>query len=389
MPGAPRAPPPLQNIPALMTEPLKPGAVVGILGGGQLGRMLAVAAAKLGLRASIFAPEADSPAFQVAETRICAAYDDIEALRRFARSASAVTYEFENVPAHCLAVIEEFTPVAPPRRALVSAQDRLAERRLLQACGLPVSPHEFVPQAGALPDAFARLRERGHQEAYLKRLRHGYDGKGQVKIASAHDLADAAAWLANDAAILEAAVDFLFELSVIAVRGKDGAMAFYDTPRNVHLNGILSESVVPAGLAEAVSARACDMARAIMVELDYVGVLGVEMFAIGDRNSPGLVINEIAPRVHNSGHWTLDACAISQFENHIRAVAGWPLGDTARHSNARMVNLIGEQCESWQQLIREAPLRSLHLYGKAEAREGRKMGHYCDLLPLSGETASS
>jgi 5-(carboxyamino)imidazole ribonucleotide synthase len=366
-----------------MSERLAPGATVGILGGGQLGRMLAMAAAKLGLRARVFAPEADSPAFQVSEKPVCAPFEDIAALRRFAEQCGVITYEFENVPAHSLAVIEELRPVFPPRRALVSAQDRLAERRLLQACRLPHADFEFVAEAAALEPAFTALRGRGHATAYLKKLRHGYDGKGQLRLEGSQDIAAAQDWLGREAAILEAAVPFLFESSVIAARARDGDIVCYEPARNTHTHGILSESRVPSGLPERLIADAFAMTRAIMERLDYVGVIGVEMFAIGGDKPDSLVINEIAPRVHNSGHWTLEACTVSQFENHIRAVAGWPLGSAERHADARMVNLIGEEADAWADILAQAPHRSLHLYGKAETRPGRKMGHYCDLTPLN------
>ncbi len=353
---------------------LKPGDIVGILGGGQLGRMLAMACAKLGLRAHVFAPEADSPAFDVAAIKTCAGYDNIAALRAFAESVQAVTYEFENIPALSVAVLEELAPVYPPRRALVAAQDRLAERRLLQSLDLPHAPFQFVEAASGLADAFSG---RGHRPAFLKKLREGYDGKGQMKIATEADLAPAEEWLGQNAAILEAAIPFAFELSIIGVRGQDGATAFYDAPRNVHRDGILRESHAPAAISSDQQAVAEAMAGKIMAALDYVGVIGVEMFAIGEAGAETFMINEIAPRVHNSGHWTLEACAVSQFENHIRAVAGWPLGSPACHSDAVMTNLIGDEVNGWREHLNH-PGRSLHLYGKGEPRPGRKMGHYTD-----------
>ncbi len=368
-----------------MNKPLLPGQVIGIFGGGQLGRMLAIAAAKLGLRVHIYAPEPDSPAFETAGQKTCAAYNDMDALRAFAAAVDVVTYEFENIPALSVAVVEESVPVYPPRRALVSAQDRLAERRLLQGLGLPVAPFRFVAAADELPAAYRDLTAgAGTQTAFLKKIRQGYDGKGQTKIKSKNDLDEARAWLGNDAAILESEIPFRFEISVIAVRGRDGDAIFYDPPRNTHREGILRESTVPSGLPPALVAQAQGMASAIMTGLDYVGVIGVEMFVSGEGNEAHLIINEIAPRVHNSGHWTLDACAVSQFENHIRAVAGWPLGAPARHSDARMVNLIGSEAENWPDLLRAHPARSLYLYGKGKATPGRKMGHYCDLAPKNG-----
>ncbi len=359
-----------------MINTLTPGDTVGILGGGQLGRMLAMAAAKLGLRVHVFAPETDSPAFDVAAAQSCADYADIAALRAFARSVQVITYEFENVPALSVAVLEEVTPVYPPRRALVSAQDRLAERRLLQSLDLPHAPFEFVESADALAAAFADL---GNAPAFLKKLREGYDGKGQIKIDASENLAQAAQWLGQDAAILEAAIPFAFELSIIGVRDHDGAMVFYDAARNVHRDGILRESSVPSDIFGDQRGRVEAMAGKIMHALDYVGVIGVEMFAVGQPGDETFMINEIAPRVHNSGHWTLEACAVSQFENHIRAVAGWPLGSPARHSDAVMTNLIGDDVDGWREHLNK-PGRSLHLYGKGAARPGRKMGHYTDIF---------
>ncbi|MBC8049260.1 MAG: 5-(carboxyamino)imidazole ribonucleotide synthase [Chitinophagales bacterium] len=357
-----------------MAAVLEPGDTIGILGGGQLGRMLVVAAAKLGLRAHIYAPESDSPAFDVAAQTTSAPYEDIAALRTFAQTVQVVTYEFENIPALSVAVLEELAPVYPPRRALVSSQDRLAERRLLQSLELSHAPFHFVPSADALSEAFAAL---GGGSAFLKKLRNGYDGKGQMKIANAPDLAEAALWLNSDGAILEAAISFHFELSVIGVRGREGATAFYDSPRNVHREGILRESHVPSAISESQQACANAMVGKIMAELDYVGVMAVEMFAVGEPGAQTFLINEIAPRVHNSGHWTLEACAINQFENHIRAVAGWPLGSSERHSNAVMTNLIGNDVNVWREHL-ATPGRSLHIYGKGEPRSGRKMGHYTD-----------
>lgn len=364
-------------------EPLRPGSVIGIVGGGQLGRMLAQAAAKLGLRASIFAPELDSPAFEVAAFRHCAAYEDAEALERFASEADAVTFEFENIPAEALAIIERLSRLAPPRRALEVAQNRLEERRFLKALHLPVAPYAAVTGADALREAFERLTEgRPGSRLFLKKARLGYDGKGQMIIGGRADLPHAQSWLGEEAALLELGVAFSFELSVICVRDRSGRVSFYDLPQNIHRDGILRESIVPAPAPDPSRGIACGYAERIADALDYAGVLAVEMFAVESHGGGfDMVINEIAPRVHNSGHWTLDACSISQFENHIRAVAGWPLGSTERHSNARLVNLLGEEADGWRALLTGHPSRSLTLYGKADARPGRKMGHYVDLSP--------
>jgi 5-(carboxyamino)imidazole ribonucleotide synthase len=366
----------------MTAEPVPPGSVIGILGGGQLGRMLAQAAAKLGLRASIYAPEPDSPAFDVAAFHHCASYGDADALRRFADQADAVTFEFENIPAEALAIIEGHSRLAPPRRALEVAQDRLEERRFLTGLALPVSPYEEIRRADDLPAAWDRLT--GGQSAhrlFLKKARLGYDGKGQMRIESRAGIARAQDWLGEDAALLELGVAYLFEFSVICVRDRTGRSSFYDMPQNIHADGVLRESVVPAPLSGDMTDIVRGYAAKIADALGYAGVLVVEMFACERDGGLVPVINEIAPRVHNSGHWTLDACAVSQFENHIRAVAGWPPGSTGRHSDARMVNLLGAEAGDWLRLLAADPARSLTLYGKHEARPGRKMGHYVDLSP--------
>ncbi len=361
-------------------EPLPPGSTIGILGGGQLGKMLAQAAAKLGFRVCILAPERDSPAFDVASAHICADYDDADALKMLAAEADVVTFEFENVSAEALAVLEGATQVAPPRQALEITQDRLSEKRFLTDLGLPTAAWAPVEGAAALNAAVNALPG-GAGRFFLKMAREGYDGKGQLMLAGAGDLAQAQEWLGDRAAVLERGVAFEMELSVIAVRGRDGAMAFYDLPRNSHERGVLRELLVPAPVSDAVRRKAEDCARRIAEALDYVGVIGVELFL---EDGGSLLVNEIAPRVHNSGHWTIEACAISQFENHIRAVAGWPLGSTARHSDARMVNLLGAEATEGLALLTENPARSLHFYGKRQVREGRKMGHFVELSPREG-----
>lgn len=365
----------------MMAEPLPPGSVIGIVGGGQLGRMLAQAAAKLGLRASIFAPEADSPAFDVAAFRHCAAYDDTGALERFADQADAVTFEFENIPAEALAIIERRSRLAPPRRSLEVAQDRLEERRFLSSLDLPFAPYTEVSSAASLSDAYARLSaDAPGVPLFLKRAREGYDGRGQMRLADASALPAARVWLGESAALLECEVAFRLELSALCVRDRQGAMLVYDPPQNIHRDGILRESLVPAPISPEIAERARSYAVRIAEALDYIGVIAVEMFLTGGGDEPRLLINEIAPRVHNSGHWTLEACAVSQFENHIRAVAGWPLGSTERHSNARLVNLLGAEADDWRNLIESQFARSLTLYGKKNGRPRRKMGHYVDIL---------
>lgn len=363
-------------------ERLPRGSVIGIVGGGQLGRMLAQAAAKLGFKASIFSPETDSPAFDVAAFRHCAAYDDAAALAEFAAQADVVTFEFENIPSDALAVIERRCPVSPPRRALEVSQNRIAERRFLASLDLPVAPWAEVADADALNPAYtAFAAEAPGIAAYLKRASQGYDGKGQMRMTGMADLPMAQDWLRGDSAVLEHEIAFAMELSVICARDAGGTIAFYDSPRNIHRGGILRESIVPAPISAEAGAAARNYASRICAALDYVGVLAVEMFLTGEDGAPRLLINEIAPRVHNSGHWTIEACAVSQFENHIRAIAGWPLGSTYRHSDARLVNLLGEDADRWRDLLEANPARSLHLYGKAEARPGRKMGHLVDITP--------
>jgi 5-(carboxyamino)imidazole ribonucleotide synthase len=373
---------PLRCSSARNLRPLPPGSTIGILGGGQLGRLLATAAAKLGLHVAIFEPEAGCPASDVAASHHCAPYDDAAALAAFARAVDVVTLEFENVPVNALTVIEPLRPVFPSPLALQMTQDRIAEKAFIASLGLPVGTYEPLASVSALYSAYTRLTGHSGDSLFLKRSRLGYDGKGQLRIASTADLPAAIEWLGDDSAVLEAAVPFALEISIIAVRGHDGGMAFYDPPHNTHAGGILRESIVPAPISPTTQASAEDYTRRIAEALDYVGVLAVEMFVVRDADgTEHLLINEIAPRVHNSGHWTPEACAVSQFENHIRAVAGWPLGATTRHSDARMVNVLGETAHDWYTLLSTSPSRALTLYGKVEARPGRKMGHYVDIIP--------
>jgi len=349
---------------------LAPGDTVGILGGGQLGRMLAVAAAKLGLRTHVFCPDPDSPAFAVAAQATCASYEDEDALERFAAGVAVVTYEFENVPAGTAARLSAARPLFPPSRALEVTQDRLLEKRLAASLGLGTAP--FRPVDG-VQDLAPALREAG-TPALLKTRRFGYDGKGQARIDALNEAEPAFEAIGRQPAILESFVTFAAEISVVAARGRNGAFAAYDPVRNEHAGGILRRSTVPAGMEAEVAAAAIEAARAIGESLDFVGVFCAEFFVIAEREGARVLVNEIAPRVHNSGHWTLEACAVSQFEQHIRAVAGWPLGSPARHSDAVMENLIGDDVLAWPALLSE-PGASLHVYGKREARPGRKMGH--------------
>jgi 5-(carboxyamino)imidazole ribonucleotide synthase len=356
--------------------PLPPGSTIGILGGGQLGRMLGLAAARLGLKTHIYSDEAGAPAFDVAAAHSVGRYDDAAALGRFAAACSVVTCEFENVPAGALAEAARHVPVFPGAKSFAVAQDRLAEKDFVGALGIGVAPYVKVDTLEDLRAGLARLRI----PALLKTRRFGYDGKGQVKIRAADDCAEAFGAIAGAPAILEGVVPFEREISVIVVRGRDGAMQFYDPVENVHENGILAVSRVPARIPQSLAVEAQAIAGKIAAALSHVGVLCVEMFQSGER--PGLLVNEFAPRVHNSGHWTIDACLVSQFENHVRAVAGWPLGETSRHSDAVMTNLIGADVEKWREFAAEQGT-AVHLYGKAEARPGRKMGHVTRLYPKS------
>ena len=363
----------------VLAAPLGRGATIGILGGGQLGRMLCQAAARLGLKTHVYSPEADAPAFQVSAAATCAAYDDETALARFARDCDAITFEFENVPEATLALLAALKPVAPGARALGLTQDRLAEKRFIAGLGIATAPFDPVDTAEDAARAFARLGG----PCVLKTRRLGYDGKGQAKAQTAEEAEAGFAALRRAPAILERFVDFAFEASVIAVRGCDGSFGAYDPPANEHENHILRRSSVPAPLSEAQVESAKRIARGIAEALDYVGVLAVELFVARDHT---LIVNEIAPRVHNSGHWTIEACAASQFGNHIRAVAGWPLGSTERHSDAVMENILGDEVTAW---LGKLDTPGLHLYGKREARPGRKMGHITRIYPKDGPARRS
>lgn len=349
-----------------MTDPLAPGATIGILGGGQLGRMLSVAASRLGFRCHIYEPGANPPAADVAHRVTTAPYEDAAALREFAASVDVITYEFENVPTAALDLLEAMRPIRPNRRALAISQDRIAEKDFLTGLGLTCAPYAAVNDAADLDAALAEIGV----PAILKTTRLGYDGKGQARLASTGDAATALAAMQGAPAVLEGFIDFSHEVSVIAARGLDGAVACFDPGENVHQGGILRTTTVPARLSPGQRSDAILLAARILNALDYVGVLGVELFV----TKAGLVVNEIAPRVHNSGHWTQAGCAVDQFEQHIRAVAGWPLGDGARHTDVVMENLIGDDIDRLPALARERDLQ-IHLYGKAESRPGRKMGH--------------
>lgn len=356
-------------------SPLPPGSTLGILGGGQLGRMLSQAASRLGFDVVILDPEENCPAARVSQGQIVAAYDDATALTVLGRVAKAVTFEFENVPAASVErLVEGGASVSPGPRALAVAQDRVEEKTFLNGVG--AATVDFAPVDG-LDDLVAGLERLG-LPALLKTRREGYDGKGQIWIRAVSEAADAWHAIGQRPAVLEARADFVRELSVIAARGRDGSMAVYPLGENVHQGGVLKTTLAPAAVDPATGRRAREIAEAILNGLDYVGVLGVELFDLGDGR---LLVNEIAPRVHNTGHWTQDGCACDQFEQHIRAIAGWPLGPTAAHARVEMTNLLGDEVEQWRTLAAEPDAR-LHLYGKAEARPGRKMGHVNRVKPL-------
>ena len=355
---------------------LPPGSTIGILGGGQLGRMLALAAARLGLKSHIYAPEPDSPAFDVAAAHTIAAYDDEPALAEFASRIGAATYEFENIPVSTVEFLSKLMTVRPGAKALACAQDRINEKTLARDLGAMTADFASV-------DSYDELLTRLTQippPCVLKTRRFGYDGKGQAKIL---DLTDAkAAWAAmkNQPSILEGFVQFQSEVSVIAARGSNGDFRAFPVTENEHRNHILHRSLAPARITPKAAAEAIDIARRMAEALDYAGVFAIEFFALDFARQEVLYVNEMAPRVHNSGHWTMDGCETSQFEQHIRAVAGWPLGSTQMTSpGAEMINLIGDDILAWQEIAAE-PGASLHHYGKKEARPGRKMGHVNRLL---------
>jgi len=352
---------------------IEPGATIGILGGGQLGRMTALAAASLGYRTHVFCPEPDSPRKQVTSHVTTAAYDDRAALRCFAETVDVVTFEFENVPADTAEILADLKPVRPAPAILRIAQDRLREKEFLRSIAVPTAPYRAVAGAEALVQA---ARDVG-PKAVLKTVRGGYDGKGQVMLERGSDLN--AAWRAMGAelGILEGFVDFAREISVIIARGMDGTFACYVPVENRHRQHILDTTIAPAPITPELARRAEAIAREIAERLGLVGLLAVEMFVTrGDE----VLVNELAPRPHNSGHWTIDACRTSQFEQLVRAICGLQLGSPERHSNAVMTNLIGSDVDKWREALADTGAK-LHLYGKRQARLGRKMGHVTRLLP--------
>ena len=349
--------------------PLGPDATIGILGGGQLGRMLVLAAARLGFRCHVFCPDSHSPAFDVVRSVTEADYLDMAALDRFAADVDVVTYEFENVPAETATFLSARRPVLPDPRVLATTQDRLTEKEFVKSLGIETAKFARVDTGDGLAAALAAVGK----AAVLKTRRFGYDGKGQIII---RDGADPAMFdeLGGQAQILEAFVPFEREISVVAARGRDGAIACFDVTENEHEDHILKTSRVPANVAPAVAAEARRIAENIAEAFDYVGVLAVEMFVVKDGAGHAVLVNEIAPRVHNSGHWTIDGASVSQFEQHIRAVSALPLGKPIRRGRIEMINLLGAEVEDTAKWL-STPGASVHLYGKSAVRPGRKMGH--------------
>ena len=346
---------------------LEPQATIGILGGGQLGRMLALAAARLGFKCHVFAPSPNAPAFDVVHRATCADYTDTQALDRFAAEVDVVTYEFENVPAETAMFLSARVPVLPDPQVLATTQDRLAEKNFVAGLGIATARYAAVAQPSDLAAAVAQIG----RPAVLKTRRFGYDGKGQATIANGTD--PQAAWreIGGQPCIVEELVPFEREVSIVAARAQDGTVECFDVTENEHRHHILKISRVPAAVSGAAAHEARRIAATIAQAFAYVGVLAVELFVV--RNG-GLLVNEIAPRVHNSGHWTLDGASVSQFEQHIRAIAGWPLAKPVRRGRVEMVNLIGGEVEEYRKWL-TVPGAAVHLYGKGTARPGRKMGH--------------
>ena len=355
---------------------LKPGDTIGILGGGQLGRMLAMAAARLGLRCQVFSPDPESPAFDVVLNATCAEYADVEALELFANDVDVITYEFENVPAAAAMILAARRPLLPDRKILETTQDRLAEKDFVKQLGIGTADYADVSSAATLRAAIARIG----LPAVIKTRRFGYDGKGQAIIRDGDDPDRIWEDLGTKSAILEVFVPFEREISVIAARSADGHVECFDVTENEHRDHILKISRAPAAISDALGAQARSIAERIANALNYVGVLTVEMFVVANSGGPALLVNEIAPRVHNSGHWTLDGASISQFEQHIRAIAGWPLGKPVRHGAVTMTNLIGDEVLGYEQWL-TIPGATVHLYGKGAPRPGRKMGHVTEVTP--------
>ncbi len=368
-----------------MNEPILPGSAVGVLGSGQLGRMFAIAARRMGYRVHTFSPDSDTPTGQVSDVEITAPYEDLDAIRKFARQVRVVTFEFENVPSAAAAAAAEIAPVRPAGSVLHVAQDRIREKTFLAGAGLPVTPFRTVESAADLTRASTELSG----PAVLKSAASGYDGKGQVRVMSPDQAAEAWASIGYAPAVYEKFIVFEREVSVVAARGVDGGIADYGVVENRHVNHILDISICPANVAPAVAARAREIAHAVLETLDVVGVMCVEFFV---EPGGGLYINELAPRPHNSGHFTFDASVTSQFEQQLRAVCGLPLGSTELLRPAAMANLLGDLWTrgepDWAAALAHPDVK-LHLYGKLDPRKGRKMGHMTALAPDAGRALAT
>jgi 5-(carboxyamino)imidazole ribonucleotide synthase len=357
------------NVP--LHKPLAPDATIGILGGGQLGRMLALAAHELGFRVHVYSDKKDSCAFDVVKNSTCAPFDNWARLADFLNHVDAVTYEFENIPAETAAFVAARKPLFPGAAVLATTQDRVTEKKFVNSLKIATAPFAPVNSSMELSAAFARIG----LPAILKTARLGYDGKGQVKLEKGDDLASAWRSIGEKPAVLEGFVKFEREISVVIARSMDGKTVAYEPVENMHRDHILHTSTVPAKIPPALAKEAIAIATKIAKALNYVGVLAVEMFVAKKGAKRELLVNEIAPRVHNSGHWTIDGATASQFEQHIRAVAGWPLNSAKRvGKSVTMTNLIGDEVLGWDKLAKE-PGASVHLYGKGAAKAGRKMGH--------------
>lgn len=350
-----------------MNKPLISGSTIGILGGGQLGQMLSMAASRLGFKTHIFEPSENPPASNVSSKFTRAEYDDYNALEKFASSVDIVTYEFENIPTAALDIIETQSEIFPNREALKISQDRLIEKEFINKLGFKTASFYEVNSLEELIHAMNQIGT----PSILKTRRFGYDGKGQIKVQSSSKPEEIWRNLGEKALILEGFINFSSEFSVIGSRSKDGQISCFDPGENVHKDGILRTTTVPAKLTNQQKTEAVLITAKILEALKYVGVIGIEFFL--EKNS--LVINEFAPRVHNSGHWTQNGCTVDQFEQHIRAISGWKLGNAERHSDVVMENLIGDEIYKTNQLIEDGSI-ALHLYGKADVNPGRKMGHF-------------
>ena len=353
------------------TKIILPGSTIGVVGGGQLGRMLVMAAKRLGYNTHVFTPDENSPAAQVSDITTCAAFDDLSAVKKFAQKIAVAAFEFENIPAATLNVIEKYAPVRPSPEVLHTTQERLREKRFLARHGFPVAPFREITSEDTLTKAFYDMGG----PCVLKTAGFGYDGKGQSKILNANDIAPAFAMLKGQTGVLEKFVTFTKEISVVGARDVHGAFASYGAIENRHKNHILDVSIAPALVTPRVAKNAAELARAILSKLQVIGVLCVEFFVLSDG---ALVVNELAPRPHNSGHLTIEASVTSQFEQQLRAVCGLPLGDTRLRAPAAMANLLGDAWQNgepnWSALLAHKDV-SLHLYGKSKPAAGRKMGH--------------